>query len=198
MINGLLILAGGRGDRLGMPKAWLDWDGQPLLLRILDRLAPLAPESPIVVAQPGQELPDGDYRRVDDRIADAGPLAGLAAGLNEHANSRTDARIAVVGCDYPFADRGLFEALADLAPDAAVVLPRWGSRTHPLHAIWNAELWLECDRAVAAGQLAVYALLQRVSHRVIDASEIDALTDPERVLLNLNDRNDLKRARAFS
>lgn len=198
MIDGLLVLAGGHGNRLGMPKAWLEWDGRPLLLRILDRLATLAPESPIVVAQPGQELPDGDYRRVDDRVPDSGPVAGLAAGLNEHANSRTDARIAVVGCDYPFADPKVFEALAEFAPDAAVALPRWGSRTHPLHAIWNAELWLECDRAIAAGQLAVRALVQCLPHHVIDAGEIDGLTDPERVLLNLNDRDDLKRARAFS
>lgn len=198
MIDGLLVLAGGRGRRLGMPKAWLDWGGQPLLLRILDRLAPLAPEPPIVVAQANQELPDGDYRRVDDRIADSGPLAGLAAGLNEHANHKTDARIAVVGCDYPFAHPRLFKALAELFPEAAVALPRWGSRTHPLHAIWSAELWVECDRAIAAGQLAVHALLQGVPHRIIDATEIDALTDPERVLLNLNDRDDLKRARALS
>jgi molybdopterin-guanine dinucleotide biosynthesis protein A len=198
MIDGLLVLAGGHGRRLGMPKAWIEWDGQPLLLRILDRLAPLAPEPPIVVAQPGQELPDGNYQRADDQIADSGPLAGLAVGLNKHANNKPDARIAVVGCDYPFADPRVFKALAELAPDAVAILPRWGSRTHPLHAIWSAKLWVECDRAVAAGQLAVHALLQRVPHRVIDAAEIDALTDPERVLLNLNDRDDLKRARAFS
>ncbi len=198
MIDGLLVLAGGRGHRLGMPKAWLEWNGQPLLLRILDRLASLAPEPTIVVAQPGQELPNGKYRRVDDLIADSGPLAGLAAGLAKHAKNKTDAHIAVVGCDYPFAHPKVFEALVELAPDAAVVLPRWGGRTHPLHAVWSADLWVECDRAVAAGKLAVHTLLKCVPHRVIDAAEIDALTDPERVLLNLNDRDDLKRARALS
>lgn len=198
MIAGVLILAGGRGQRLGMPKAWLEWDGNPLLLRILDRLTPLAPEPPIVVAQPGQALPRGDYRRMDDQIADSGPLAGLAAGLSEYADKKTDARIAVVGCDYPFVDPGVFEALAKLAPEAKVVLPRRGSRTHPLHAIWSAELWVECDRAVATGQLAVHALVKNLPHRVIDAAEIDSLTDPDRVLLNLNDRDDLRRAQAFS
>jgi molybdopterin-guanine dinucleotide biosynthesis protein A len=130
MINGLLVLAGGRGRRIGTPKAWLQWDGQPLLLRILDRLSPLAPEPPIVVAQPGQELPSGHYRRVDDQIPDSGPLAGLAAGLKKYAKDKPDARIAIVGCDYPFADAKVFEALAELAPKAAIVLPRWGSRTH--------------------------------------------------------------------
>ncbi len=198
MIDGVLVLAGGRGDRLGMPKAWLEWRGQSLLLRILDRLAPLGPELPIVVAQPGQELPAGDYRRIDDRIADSGPLAGLAAGLRAHVSDRSDARIAVVGCDYPFADPAVFEALAERAPEAKVILPRRGSRTHPLYAIWSAELWIECDRAVVAGELAVHALVQRIPHRVIDAAEIDPSIDPDRVLLNLNDRDDLRRARAFS
>jgi molybdopterin-guanine dinucleotide biosynthesis protein A len=198
MINGLLVLAGGRGRRIGTPKAWLQWDGQPLLLRILDRLSPLAPEPPIVVAQPGQELPSGHYRRVDDQIPDSGPLAGLAAGLKKYAKDKPDARIAIVGCDYPFADAKVFEALAELAPKAAIVLPRWGSRTHPLHAIWRAELWAECDRAVAAGELAVHALLRRVPHHVVDAAEVNPSTDLERALLNLNDRDDLRRARALS
>jgi molybdopterin-guanine dinucleotide biosynthesis protein A len=167
MINGLLVLAGGSGRRLGTPKAWLEWDGQPLLLRIIDRLSRLALEPPIVVAQPGQELPSGDYRRVDDQIPDSGPLAGLAAGLKRHAKDKPYARIAVIGCDYPFADP-------------------------------KAELWVECDRAVAAGELAVHALLRRVPHHVVDAAEVNASTDLERALLNLNDRDDLRRARAFS
>jgi molybdopterin-guanine dinucleotide biosynthesis protein A len=198
MINGVLVLAGGRGRRLGMPKAWLDWDGRPLLLRILDRLAPLAAEPPIVVARPGQALPDGNYQRVDDRITDCGPLAGLAAGLKACADRHPGARIAVTGCDYPYAKATLFETLATLAPEAAVVLPSWRGKTHPLHAIWSADLWIECDRAVTAGDLAVHSLVQRTPHHFVDATEIESLTDPARVLLNLNDRADLKRARASS
>jgi molybdopterin-guanine dinucleotide biosynthesis protein A len=198
MIDGVLVLAGGRGRRLGMPKAWLGWDGQPLLLRILDRLTQLSAEPPIVVAHPGQELPHGDYQRVDDRITDCGPLAGMAAGLKACAERYSSARIAVTGCDYPFAEAVLFETLAHMTPAAAVVLPRWRGRTHPLHAIWSADLWVECHRSVAAGQLAVQSLVQNTSHHVVDATEIDALADPDRALLNLNDRADLKRARASS
>ena len=198
MINGVLLLAGGHGRRLGMPKPWLDWDGQPLLLRMLDRLAPLAAEPPIVVARPGQALPDGDYQRVDDRITDCGPLAGLAAGLKAFADSDPGARIAVTGCDYPYAKATVFETLAALAPEATVVLPSLRGKTHPLHAIWSADLWIECDRAVTAGDLAVHSLLQRTAHHIVDAAEIESLTDPARSLLNLNDRGDLKQARASS
>ncbi len=158
----------------------------------------LSAEPPIVVAHPGQELPHGDYQRVDDRITDCGPLAGMAAGLKACAERYSSARIAVTGCDYPFAEAVLFETLAHMTPAAAVVLPRWRGRTHPLHAIWSADLWVECHRSVAAGQLAVQSLVQNTSHHVVDATEIDALADPDRALLNLNDRADLKRARASS
>src|SRR5947208_3859822 len=56
-ICALLILAGGKSSRMGRPKAWLPFHGQPMLARVLDRLAPLFEER-VVVRAPRQELPE--------------------------------------------------------------------------------------------------------------------------------------------
>ena len=53
---GVMILCGGKSSRMGSPKAMLPLAGQPLLLRMIERLRSL--EGPnVVVAAAEQELP---------------------------------------------------------------------------------------------------------------------------------------------
>jgi molybdopterin-guanine dinucleotide biosynthesis protein A len=80
------ILAGGRATRLGgADKAWLGRDGQPQVLRLARRFA----AHPVLVSA-NRELPR--YARhgltaVVDRIANAGPLAGVDALLAASASA---------------------------------------------------------------------------------------------------------------
>lgn len=74
------ILAGGQGSRLGgRDKAWLERDGVPLVLGLVEPLA-AAFDAVLVSANRHQEryLAHG-LRVVHDRVPDAGPLAGLEA-----------------------------------------------------------------------------------------------------------------------
>lgn len=197
-ISAVLVTAGGRSRRLGTSKPWLHWSGQPLLLHVLDRLAPLARHR-IVAARPGQDLPAGGYQRVNDAVSGAGPLAALAAGL-ACAAALTDrrARVAVSACDYPFADRALLVSLAVKAPDADVVLPRLGGYDHPLHAVWRASLAEPCWQALADGTRRVVDFLATVDCVTVDAEEVIGAEQAERALLNLNRPADLARARELA
>ncbi|HUP20757.1 MAG TPA: molybdenum cofactor guanylyltransferase [Gemmatimonadota bacterium] len=196
-MGAVLVLAGGEGRRLGGPKATLDWGGRPLLLHVLDRLAPLA-ERVVVAARPGQDLPPGGYERVDDALADAGPLAGLAAGLAAIAPLEPAALVAVAACDYPYADPRLFLALAALAAATDdVVLPRHGGHAHPLQALWRARAGAACSAALDRGQRRIRSALESLSVRAVEAAELPGI-DPDRALLNLNDPGDLDRARPVS
>lgn len=190
----VLLLAGGEGRRLGGPKAELDWDGEPLLVRVAGRLAALAPRI-VVSARGGQDLPGGPWDRVDDALAGQGPLAGLAAGLTTIAQDSPDGRVAVAACDYPFADPALFEALAARAPDADVALPRHAEHIHPLHAVWRTAAGATCAAALAEGERRVRAALDRLDTHEFEARDLTAAADPGRALLNLNDPADLARAR---
>src|SRR5229473_2461422 len=104
----LIILAGGKSSRMGRPKAWLPFHGQPLLARVLDRLAPLFEER-VVVRAPGQELPDVEARFVEDEELGLGPVAGLAVGLA----AVTRPLAFVVSCDAPFIDPKVVASLVE-------------------------------------------------------------------------------------
>ena len=193
----VLILAGGAGRRLGGPKAWLDWDGKPLLLGVIERLASLAPGRPLVVGSPGVELPAGDYTRLDDARAGEGPLAGLAAGLGAVQALQPKGRVAVSACDCPFADSRLYRFLAELDDGSEAIVPVYEGRLHPLSAVWRARAADGCRRALGQGERRVRAALEELAPRLVPAADFPAEIDPSRALFNLNDRRDLLRARAW-
>jgi molybdopterin-guanine dinucleotide biosynthesis protein A len=188
----LLILAGGRSGRMGRDKATLSWGGTPLLLRVIDRLAPIAADV-WVSARPGQALPAGAYRRVDDEHPGEGPLAGLSRGLAAIAGEWNATPVAVAACDYPHADPALFPALLAASPDAAAIVPILDGRAHPLLAVWGSDLGTACERALARGTRRVREVLVEVNAVEVDARELlgDAA---DRTLQNVNDPDALKKA----
>ena len=195
--DAVLVLAGGEGRRWGGPKAWLDWQETPLLLHLLGQLGRLADRPPLVAAGHGMELPPGAYDRVDDAVPGAGPLGGLAAGLGVLEEAMPEARVAVAACDSPFAVPRLFCFLAGVAPEADVVLPEHAGRLHPLVAVWRARAAGTCRRALERGERRVLAVLNDLDHVVVSSRDFPAGLDPDRILLNLNDRSDLLRARSL-
>lgn len=197
-IDAVLVLAGGEGRRLGGPKAWLEWRETPLLLHVLARLGGLADRAPLVTAGRGMELPPGPYDRVDDAVPGGGPLGGLTAGLGALERIGPDSRVAVAACDGPFTDPRLFRFLAALAPEVDVVLPEHAGRLHPLAAVWRARAAGACRGALDRGERRVLAALDDLDHVVVPSAEFPAELDLDRVLLNLNDRSDLLRARALA
>ncbi len=116
-----LILAGGKATRLGgIAKHELVIDGRTIFERQVEVLAPRVTE--ILVSAP-KDVPG--YRTVRDAVADAGPLAGIAAGLA----AAHDPWLLVVAGDMPYLTGALLDALvAARAPELDAV----GLRVHDL------------------------------------------------------------------
>lgn len=178
---------------MGRDKASLEWEGDPLLLRVIRRLAPVT-SGVWVAARPGQSLPAGTYRRVDDERPGEGPLAGLSRGLTAIGGESSDAvPVAVAACDYPYADPRLFPALLAASPGAAAIVPLLDGRAHPLLAVWRSDLGPACERALARGARRVREVLDESG-----AVELDARTllgdAADRAFQNVNDPDALRRA----
>src|SRR5947209_16862107 len=94
----LLVLAGGDSRRMGRPKAWIEVGDTVLLRYVVERLAPAFSEVVVAFGEPEQMEQLVPYRVVFDRKRDAGPLAGLEAGL---IAARHDVLFAVA-CDMPY------------------------------------------------------------------------------------------------
>lgn len=121
-----IVLAGGRSVRFGADKRAALLDGEPLLVRAMRGVAAVAREVVVVVGPDdvAPEPPSGltvPVRVAHDRIAGAGPLAGLLAGLEAAASDV----VLVVGGDMPWLDARVLRLMARAAarpgPDAWIL-----------------------------------------------------------------------------
>jgi molybdopterin-guanine dinucleotide biosynthesis protein A len=105
-----LILAGGRGQRMGgVDKGLQPWRGAPLVDHALARLAPQVREVMISANRHAADYATRSARVLPDATLDyPGPLAGILAGLR----AATTPWLAVVPCDCPLLPPDLVARLA--------------------------------------------------------------------------------------
>lgn len=193
-ICALIVLAGGKSSRMGQPKAWLPFHGQPMLARVLERLAPLFEER-VVVRAPGQDLPEVEARFVEDEEPGLGPVAGLAAGLG----AVTRPLAFVISCDAPFIDPAVVAHLVSRCqPPYAAVVPLWEGRLQPLHAVYRADNAPILRRLLAAGRRRPVDLFAEVPTLEVPEAEIRALDPDGLTFMNTNTPEDWERALALA
>ncbi len=182
-----LILAGGRATRLGgIDKHALVVDG----LSIFDRQCNvLLPRVADIIVSAQSSIPG--HRTVADRVAGAGPLAGMAAGV---AEARTPWLLVLAG-DMPYISSALIDRLLALATNEVdAVGIRVGGLPEPLVcALRVAAVRPHLERRLASSQLKASALLTDDGLRVAWIEEADLRRiDPElRALFNVNSPEDL-------
>lgn len=161
-----VLLAGGRGERVGGDKANLVVGGETLLgrsLATLDRIG-----LPVVIAlRQDQVAPHG--RVVVRDVADvAGPLGGLIAALE--AVTTEWAFLSAV--DMPLLAPEVVPALFRLRGPADVVIPRVAGRDHVLASLVRARVAPRLREASAEGERGVARALERLSPRYLTAVEL--------------------------
>ena len=143
-----LILAGGRGQRLGgVDKGLQPWRGLPLVDHALARLAPQVREVMISANRNAADYAARGVRVLADASDDfPGPLAGVLAGLR----AASTPWLAVVPCDSPRLPVDLFARLAAGVGDAsgAVVLRE---RLEPVCCLLSTALADDLERYLADG-----------------------------------------------
>ncbi|NZA28000.1 molybdenum cofactor guanylyltransferase [Luteimonas sp. SJ-92] len=151
------ILAGGQASRLGgADKAWLRRDG----IAQVQRLAAAFPGARVVLVSANRQL--GRYaarglEAVADRVAGAGPLAGLDALVRACSGDW----LLTMPVDVVDVPDGLAQRLAAAGERGAYLVDDDGPQ--PLAALWRlAPLRPELAAAMASGQLAVHALQRRL------------------------------------
>jgi len=162
MIVGI-VLAGGQATRMGgRDKALLPLGSATVLDVLLARLAPQVSQVAVSANGDAQRFARFGLPIIGDELREAGPLAGVAAGLAWAARQGANALVTVPG-DTPFIPRGLVDALCPA--------PAWAESDgalHPLVAIWPVVLherlasWLQAggsrrvrDFGIAAGMRTV-------------------------------------------
>jgi molybdenum cofactor guanylyltransferase len=128
----VVILAGGRSSRMGRDKAWLPVDGQPLIAHQIARVRELALAEIFISGRVGTDYSSLDCPVLLDRFANAGPLAGIAAGLD----AASAPLVLVLAVDLPHLTTAVLHTLLQACTARVGIVPLLNGRIEPLVAVY--------------------------------------------------------------
>ena len=190
-----IVLAGGKGLRLGRDKA-LETIGNKNLLQRVVSLINFLNSDIIVVTATGEQVSSSSIgypklRIVADTYPDKGPLGGIFAGLTASSSIYN----LVVACDMPFLNQALLRYVVQISAGFDLVIPRLGGLVEPLHAVYSKDCLAPIERLIKQDTLSISELFALVKVRYVESEEIDRF-DPEHLsFFNINSEADLQRAR---
>ncbi len=169
----VLLLAGGRGQRMGgRDKGLIEWRGRPLIAWLHDCVRPLTDDLIISCNRnPERYAPFADRLVSDQRDDFPGPLAGIRAGLEI---ARHD-YLLILPCDAPLIDRELIGDLRHLAsqhPQTPVMLRQSGF-WQPLFSLIPVSLHDSIEQAWLSGERAPRHVLIRHGAIALECAEDD-------------------------
>ena len=169
---------------MGRDKTFLEIEGEPLWQRQLATLRRLAPEQLMISGPCREEW--SEYEIVADELADAGPLAGVAAALRKCAT----ARLVVLAIDLPEMTTDFLRSLLQLCGEGKGVVPHRPDRFEPLAAVYSAGCAALAEAALRAGDFSMQRFVRRAWEQ--DLLLERAISEGETVLFaNLNTPADL-------
>ncbi len=174
-----VVLTGGASTRMGTDKAFIEVDGQPLVLRVVEALRTAGADP---IAAIGGDLDRLRALGVDaypDREAGQGPLGGIVTALEV-----IDADLVfVAACDLiALGDEAILEVLEAMTPDADAVVPR-SDRLEPLLAAYRRRCLPHLRDELARGERAPHRAIEGlavVQVRLHDANALEGRRQPGR------------------
>jgi len=190
-----VILAGGAGRRIGREKSLLQFHGQSLIERSVERLFEVVDQVVVVARDHSQierlrELVPGAVMAVDP-VRGYGPLAGMQAGMAMACGEYAFA----TGCDLPFLNTQVIEAIFERAMGYDGAVPESQGLPEPLHAVYRrARMEEACRLAMGRGHRRISSTFGELNIRYVNQEELREI-DPELLtLFNVNTLKDLRRA----
>lgn len=135
-----IILAGGKSSRMGRNKAFLEWEGRPLIERTLDIFTSVFAE--VLISANNPELySQYDLKVVPDNFLEMGPMGGLEACLKVAKYEYSF----FAACDMPFLEEEVIRFMAAQLGDEKILVPKIQEKIHPLHAFYHRDCQKELE-----------------------------------------------------
>ena len=173
-----VILAGGRSSRMGVSrKALLELNGQPLLGRVIEKLADHL--DPLLLSC---ESETSDFDRfglslVPDLLPDyRGPLTGLYSALQHLCDEGSDNGLVLCPCDAPFIPHNLVQALlnADQSDQGKVIAISYQGVLQPTFSLWHHHHLPAIREAVVdKGRGGLKHLLTSLPHELVEWETVE-------------------------
>jgi len=185
------VLAGGQSRRMGMDKAFIELEGQSLLVRALNLVTGITPNVQIL----GSKAKFAEFGKVvEDQFPNHGPLGGIHAALRA---SSSDLNL-ILAVDMPFVPEKFLRYLVRVArqQDAVVTVPKGSRGWQPLCAMYRPPFADLAQNALQKGHNKIDALFPETTLQVLEESELERDGFSSDMFRSLNTPQDLREAKS--
>jgi len=186
------VLTGGESRRMGRDKALLELGGQPLALRMVEKLRGVAGEV-YLVGQPERYAHLG-LPVLADAVAGRGPVGGITAALRATECNWN----LVAACDLPYLENRFLEFLLKLAVDEAdsdAVAPQLGGRWEPLCAAYHRRALPAFEQVLAGKDYRIARAFESLRVRAVSEEELKRFAFSEQMFKNVNSPEEYEEAK---
>jgi molybdopterin-guanine dinucleotide biosynthesis protein A len=127
-----VILAGGQSRRMGRDKAWLEVDGQPLIVRAVEKVRQLGVAEIFISGRPGVDYTALRCPVLLDQESGLGPLGGIERALHECSSPL----LLVLAVDLASMTGEFLQKLVAKCDSQTGAVPLFEAELEPLAAIY--------------------------------------------------------------
>lgn len=166
-----VILAGGKSSRMGTPKELLEWEGEPLLLHLVDMI--LAAGLPCLVISnhpellPHKELQQAGVQLATDAVESHGPISGIHTAFS----LREEEALLILSCDLPFIEQRDIQQLllqTEFLQQYDAVVAHADGNLHPLLALYHRRTEPFWQEALQHGNYKVMNVIDKLRMKQMD------------------------------
>jgi len=196
----IIVLAGGRGSRIGVNKALTPLSGTPMILYVVAGSLQVTEKVAVVI---GRDDAVAAFRKVlpknvtvlRDSVSRRSPLVGMLTGFESVLG--TVEYSAVVPCDSPFIRPKVLQHLFQVAEGHDAAIPVWpNGYIEPLHSVYEVKSTIRAiKRALRTERSSNRDMIKHLKN--VNYVPVEKLRsyDPElRTLFNANRPEDLREA----
>lgn len=189
-----VILAGGSSTRMGVDKALMQVNDMTIIERLVmlmsDRFAEIFISANDAAAYKFLGLPV-----VSDFFLNAGPLAGIHAGLK---SSPTDKNF-IISCDLPLVDTATIDYIVGYETGRAIVIPSENGKLHTLCGVYDKKcmeyienVFRDFNQGISGNgktrKLSIRGLIENVGAEIINFENLPFYN--KEIFFNMNDSKD--------
>ncbi len=186
------IIAGGKSQRMGRDKAFVELGGKPMIEHVIARSAGLGQAETILITNNFD-----DYRHLGlEMYSDVHPGKGSLGGIYTALKRAQCPDVLVLACDMPLIKTELLRFMLGQVSEAYdIVVPRVAGYPQGMHAIYKKTCLAPIAEQLAKNRLKIIRFYQSVRVRYLDEIDYAAFDLDGQSFTNLNTPAELEQAR---
>ncbi|MGN7939953.1 molybdenum cofactor guanylyltransferase [Metabacillus sp. 22489] len=183
-----VLLAGGRSQRFGQPKAFAQFEGKCFWEHSIDAMKEVTNKQ-IIISHPDivhffEETSRNEILMDDIHVRGKGPLAGIYTAMKYE---KTEWYM-ILSCDIPLINKKIIRCLVDAREQGTLaIIPKINNRIHPLVGVYHYSTFEYIDEALQKERYRMMSLLEKINVKYLSDNFILANQD---AFCNINSQED--------